>query len=233
MNIVILGAAGDVGSRMVAEALERDHQVTAVVRSERSLQALPDMAAGRVVDVLEQPQLLQEIVIEHDAVISALRPPSGQEAQLKALTRSVLRAAASLSRPIFVVGGAATLHLPDQPEQTVLSAPGFLPDSVRSIAEACAAQEAMLEEIACCFPEGQSRWVCLRPPAQLMPGPRTGRYAWGTDMLVVDGEGRSRISMEDFAMAMLDLVEGASVFGRKLTVGWDDAVHVSNGNTAV
>lgn len=70
MNIVILNAAGDVGSRMVAEALKRGHHVTAAVRSRRSLQALPEMVAGRIIGVLKSPLLLREIIAGDDVVIS-------------------------------------------------------------------------------------------------------------------------------------------------------------------
>lgn len=122
--------------------------------------------------------------------------------------------AAETNLPVFVTGGAATLKLADGSGHTVLTAPGFLPDAVRPIAEACAAQDALLDTMK------DAAWTCLRPPALLLQGPRTGEYAIGTDTLVTDAEGNSQISYADFAVAMLDLAEARDSHHKRLTAGW-------------
>lgn len=54
----------------------------------------------------------------------------------------------------------------------------------------------------------------------LEPGDRTGQYRLGTNALVVNERGESRISMEDFAVAMLDEAENPKHIRRAFTVGY-------------
>lgn len=214
MKLIVFGATGDVGSHVVAEALARGHAVTAVARSRARLDRLPGNMRREVGDLMIDADIAAGLMAGHDAVIGALRPPTGSEADLVGLTRTLLEGAAKTSLPVFVTGGAATLKLADGSGDTVLTAPGFLPDTVRPIAEACAAQDALLET------ERKAAWTCLRPPALLLQGPRTGNYVSGTDTLVTDAEGNSQISYADFAVAMLDMAEARDGRHKRLTVGW-------------
>lgn len=200
MNIIVFGASGDVGRRIVAEAMAREHDVTAVVRRETQAQTLPKSARVRVADA-SRTERVAELMAGHDLAISALRPPDGQEETLVALTRSVLGAAARSGRRVIVVGGAASLTMPDRNGHTVLTAPGFLPEAVVPIAMACQAQYDLISA------ERHVDWSYLCPPALLSPGIRTGRYRLGSDVLLVDANGESAISMEDFAVALIDEAE--------------------------
>ncbi len=217
MKLIVFGATGDVGRKVVAEALGRGHSVTAVARASASLGDSSGNVAWVDADLLAMPERAGELIAGHDAAVSALRPPQGQEPHLVDLTRAVVDAAAANGVPVFVTGGAATLKLPAGDGHTVLSAPGFLPDAVRPIAEACAAQQALLDSIA------GVRWRHLLPPPMLIDGPRTGTYARGTDTLVADERGVSRISYADFAVAMIDLVENPEAAPPRTTVGWLEA----------
>lgn len=213
MKLLILGASGDVGRAVTREALSRGHQVTACARS-----APPQTADSRVeyaaLDVTRDSAQLLELMRAHDAAISALRPAAGQEDRLPGLTRAVLQAAAAAGTPVYVTGGAATLKTGEGSGHTVLTAPGFLPDAVRPIAEACAAQEALLNS------SRDAKWICLRPPAMLEHGERTGRYALGRSALVRQPDGQSRISYADFAVAMTDLADLQPAPHQMLTAGW-------------
>lgn len=200
MRLIVFGARGDVGSRAVSEALARGHAVTAVVRSGAQTKSLPPPVTARVADVSNTDQV-DELMAGHDLAISALRPPDGQEELHPALTRSVLDAAARSSLRILVVGGAASLKLPDQSGDTVLTAPGFLPSAVVPIAQACQAQYEL------CSAQSRVDWSYLCPPAMLTPGLRPGRYRLGSDVLLVDAGGTSAIAMEDFAVALIDEAE--------------------------
>ena len=112
------------------------------------------------------------------------------------------------------MGGAASLIVPGTPGHTVLTAPGFLPDSVVPIATACQRQfEWIAERLA-------SNGTYLCPPAMLAPGIRTGAYRMDGDMLVVDEDGDSKISMEDFAVALMDEAESRRHNGRRFTVAY-------------
>lgn len=200
MKITIFGAAGEVGSRIVSEALVRGHKVTAVVRTPAQFYRLPagltpcSSDASSIEDVAR-------LSAGQDLVISAIRPPTGDEPQLVAITQSILKGAEQAGIRALIVGGAASLKIPGQGDTTVLTAPNFLPESVIDIARACFAQHEM------CNAEQNANWTLLCPPAMLVPGNRTGNYRLGADELVVDEEGASRISMEDFAVAMIDEAE--------------------------
>ncbi|MEM1200340.1 MAG: NAD(P)H-binding protein [Pseudomonadota bacterium] len=200
MKIIVFGGRGDVGRRIVAEAERRGHQVSVVVRSASQLEALPPELNGVVADVANTKKIT-ELMAQHDLAISAVRPPDGGEEALVPLTRSVLDAAAEAGIRVLIVGGAASLKMPDQSDTTVLTADGFLPTSVVPIARASNAQYEMLTD------ENEANWAYLCPPAQLQPGARTGTYRVGSDRLLVDSAGSSKISMEDFAVAMMDEAE--------------------------
>lgn len=131
-----------------------------------------------------------------------------------ALTRSVLDGAAAAGVRVLLVGGTARLLLPERNGETVLTAPDFLPASVVAISRACQAQYQL------CLGEESVDWSYLSPPSLREPGERTGPYRLGTDTLVVDERGVSRISMEDFAVAMLDEAEVPEHVRRAFTVGY-------------
>lgn len=212
MKVIVFGAAGEVGRRIVWEALERGHEVTAVTRN-LGKQPFDSRAEVLVRDVLTANDI-EELVAAHDLAISALRPPEGYESALLSLTKAVVLAARLSKVRFLVVGGAASLQVPEQPGQTLLSAPGLIPDHVRPIAEASQRQYQW------CLPQLDSRSTYLCPPAELLPGERTGTYRTGTDSLVADTRGRSLISMEDFAVALLDEVETPRHGGSRFTVGY-------------
>jgi len=213
MKIIIFGASGDVGSRVVREALLRGHEVCAVLRDENKRDRLPSAASIFVMDVTDK-KTMARVIAGCDLVISALRPPEGHEADLPELTRSVLDAAAEAKIRVLVVGGAANLLMPDMSGYTVLTAPDFLPEAVKPIAAACFTQ------FAYCVAEDGADWTYFIPPAMLEPGRRTGSYRRGSDILLVDKAGHSKVSMEDFAVAMLDEAEKPTENMKRITVAY-------------
>lgn len=211
MRIIIFGAKGDVGSRVVGEALSRGHDVTAVVRQEGQATGLPKTATIRTADARDT-EAIATLLDAQDFAVCALRPPAGRENELAALTQSVINATDRKQVPLLIVGGAASLNIPEANGHTVLTAPGFLPPSTLPIARASFAQYQVFAESA---HAGQT-YLC--PPAMLMPGERTGRYRTGASELLVDSNGVSQISMEDFAVALLDEAENPKHSGERFTV---------------
>ncbi|MEM5528835.1 NAD(P)H-binding protein [Gammaproteobacteria bacterium AS21] len=200
MKITVFGAAGDVGSRIVTEALARNHQVKAVTRTSAQF----DKLAAGVEACIGDASNIDDVVrlsLGQDLVISAVRPPSGDEATLANITQSILTGVAKTQVRLLIVGGAASLKIPGEAEMTVLTAPNFLPDSVVSIAKACFAQHEV------CKSDKTANWSYLSPPAMLIAGTRTGEYRLGKDELVCDANGTSQISMEDFAVVLIDEAE--------------------------
>ncbi|MFC4347512.1 NAD(P)-dependent oxidoreductase [Kordiimonas lipolytica] len=212
MNILIFGAAGDVGRRAVSEAVARGHTVTAVVRRAGQSTTLPLGVACRVANI--HPDSVPAALMEgQDLVISALRPPEGQEALLAGLTRAICLAARAAGARLLVVGGAASLKLPGK-DTTVLTEPGFLPEHLLPIAQACQEQYELFESMKA------DDWAYQTPPAMLVPGERTGQYRRGLDEMLTDEEGNSQISMEDFAVALIDEAELGLHKGRRYTVAY-------------
>ncbi|MEP3071805.1 NAD(P)H-binding protein [Maricaulis sp.] len=212
-RIAVFGAAGSVGRCVVSEALDRGHEVTGVVRNPQRAAGLPDLAVPAFAEASDGAAI-RAVLRDQDVAVMALRPPAGREAELVGYTRTLLDTAVETGVPVVIVGGAASLRFPDQPAWTVLTRPGFLPDAVRPIAQACHAQrDAVLST-------GGEGWSHICPPASLEPGRRTGRYRLGTDMLVTGEDGRSAISVEDFAIAIVDEAESRAHAGRSFTVGW-------------
>lgn len=212
MNIVIFGAAGNVGSRIVKEALEKGHTVSAVVRRSEQLNTLPKEVKGLIGDA-QNLQEATELAKDHDLIISAVRPSSGDEMLLVGITQNILSAAKASNIRAIIVGGAATLQIPAQNE-TVLSAQGFLPAQVVPIATACAAQHKAVEQF------DYQKWSYISPPAMLVAGTRTGMYQLGKDELLYDDRGDSHISMEDFSVAIIDEASFPKHHQQRFTVAY-------------
>ncbi|MEV0335275.1 NAD(P)H-binding protein [Nocardia sp. NPDC050717] len=195
MRIVVFGAGGAVGSRVVNEALARGHEVTAVSR--RAV-AVPPGAHGRIGDAGDVDDV-EKLSAGQDLVIAATRPSPGAEAELPRVTAALLEGVTRSGVRILVVGGAATLTVPGA--GVALSESEGFPAELAAIARACA------EQLAACRADDGADWTYLSPPAELAPGVRTGGYRVGADELLVDADGESAISMEDFAVALLDEAE--------------------------
>ncbi|NUS45862.1 MAG: NAD(P)H-binding protein [Mycobacteriaceae bacterium] len=199
MKIAVVGATGMVGTRVVAEAAHRGHAVVAVSRHGRASDAPGVTAAsGDAADTARMSALFGAV----DAVVAATRPAPGAEHLIAPTTTALLSAAAAAGVRVLVVGGAGALRTPGDPDQLVLDSP-YVPAEIRPIAAAGVAQ------LAACRDHGGD-WVYLSPPAMLEPGRRTGTYRRGGDTLITEADGESRISAEDFAVAILDELENPS-----------------------
>ncbi|WP_210092971.1 NAD(P)H-binding protein [Ruegeria sp. HKCCSP346] len=213
MKLIVFGATGNVGSRVVTEALARGHLVTAAIRNEAAIAKLPEGVRPVIADATD-PATLVAAMESQDLAISALRSPPGREGEIVALTRSILNAASRTGLRVIIVGGAARLHLPNGSPHTVLSDPDFLPDNIVPTARASMAQWEL------CASETSANWTYASPPALLQPGPRLGAFRTGTDTLLVDELGNSEISMEDFAVALVDEAQSANFQCAAFTVGY-------------
>lgn len=148
----------------------------------------------------------------HDVVISATRPRPGQEDELVQAAKGLLIGLRHSGVRLILVGGAAGL-VDGRTGLTVMESPDFPPDW-RPIAQACNEQLELVRAAT------DVDWTYVSPPALLEPGTRTGTYRLGADHLVTDAAGRSSISMEDFAIALVDEAEQARHAGVRFTVGY-------------
>lgn len=199
MRIVIFGAAGSVGRRVVAEALHRGHQVTAVLRHPERFPGCLEGAELRAGDAMNA-EVVAELSRGQDLVISATRPSKGNERDHAKTAFALLEGLRSTRVRLLLVGGAGSLLAPDT-GQPIIDDPRYVSPAWREIALACC------EQYVVCKNETEADWSYLSPPARLLPGIRTGRYRIGGDILLVDADQKSEISMEDLAVALLDEAE--------------------------
>ncbi|WP_405133991.1 NAD(P)-dependent oxidoreductase [Nocardia sp. NBC_01388] len=199
MRITVFGATGDVGSRVITEALWRGHDVRAISRDPSRVRGLPDTVEVRAADASDADQVAAAVA-GSDLVISATRPAPGQEHELAQVAAALLEALADSEIRLLVVGGAGSFLVPGT--GAILSEqPGF-PAELLPIADACNQQLAVFQES-----EHAVDWAYLSPATLLEPGVRTGVFRLGTDELLADHEGNSAISMEDLAIVLLDEAE--------------------------
>lgn len=203
MKIAIIGASGNAGIRLVREAQRRGHQVTAVTRTPLRYAPLGDesVAVGDVQDYAS----LASALAGHDVVISSVTFEATDPQTLIAGVR------ASGVKRYLSVGGAGSLE----------TSPGILfidaPDFPAEVLEESRCGRALLEALR---KVDDLEWTMVAPSAFFVPGERTGVFRLGEDALLIDADGKSWISYEDLAVAMLDEIERPRAIRKRITVGY-------------
>jgi uncharacterized protein len=200
MKLIIFGASGLLGTRLVAEALDRGHDLTAVARDGSRLDDRDGRVRTASADATD-PDSVAAVAGGHDAAVSAVTQHQAPEMLVDA-ARGLLEGLARAAVPrLIAVGGAGSLDV--APGKRLVDTPDFHEEWKP---EALAAADA-LEVFRQADGDTPVEWSFISPGALLAPGERTGRYRLGGDRLLVAEDGRSHISMEDFAVAILDEVE--------------------------
>jgi putative NADH-flavin reductase len=213
MKIALIGATGFIGSGVLREALNRGHQVTAIVRHPEKLPQHPNLVAqgGDVTKEAETTAL----IAGHDAVISAYSPGrdvSDIYQQHVSGYRMIINAVKKAGvRRLLVVGGAGSLEV--APGVQLVDTPEF-PEQWKPGALATRQVLYLLRD------EPELEWTFLSPSGIIAPGERTGQFRLGADQLLTDANGESRISVEDYAAAMLDELEEPKHIRQRFTVGY-------------
>ncbi|MFC3749312.1 NAD(P)-dependent oxidoreductase [Paenibacillus sp. GCM10012306] len=210
MDIVVLAASGTIGKAIVEEALKRKHQVTAAMRHPESFAFEHERLKLVAVDLLD-PVSVASAVRGHEVAISAYGPKAGEENELLAAAASLVEGlqAADMDR-LVIVGGAGSLKT--ESGEWLMDTPEF-PEHVRPLAAA----HADAYEI---YRGSDLDYTYVSPAASIQPGRRTGMFRIGLDRLVVDENGQSAISVEDFAVAIIDEVEEGNFSRERFTVAY-------------
>jgi len=197
MNVVVYGATGNSGSEIVKELLRRGHKVTGVARKVDSLKAQPEVTAKT--DDLSNVDAIAEVIQGADVVVSAYQPPADNTDALIDVTKRQIDAVkkAGVSR-LVVVGGAGQLEV--APGVTLIKS-GYLPAEYMPIALSHEKAAEVLKS------SSGINWTYIAPAAYFVPGERTGKYRTGTNNLVSDEKGESRITFADYAIALVDEIE--------------------------
>jgi hypothetical protein len=217
MKIVLYGATGNAGSRILKELLGRGLEVVAIARHPDKLSP----AAGLTVQQgdLSSVDAIAKAIDGAEVVVSAYGPPPNKPEELVEVTKreiaAVQRVSQQASSPehaprLVVVGGAGSLLV--APGVTLVSTPDF-PAAWKPIA---LAHEKALELLRA----SSIDWTYLSPSAFFEPGQRTGTFRLGQDELLTAADGKSRISMEDYAIALAEELEQPQRRRQRFTVGY-------------
>jgi hypothetical protein len=203
MNIVLIGATGAIGSRILDEALRRGHTVSAVTRDPRKLDPRPGMTI-RAGSTSDGPGLTQ-VVKGHDVAVVSVKWNENDITRVIDVIRK-----AGVKRCLFVIGAGSLLrkdgrthleHMADKGIQPPTSKPASLAyEEIRKVKDL--------------------DWTAISPPASIQPGKRTGKFRRGLDKLIEDKEGNSLISREDFAVAILDELEKGKHIRKRFTAAY-------------
>jgi putative NADH-flavin reductase len=212
MKIALIGATGFIGSALLEEALARGHQVTALVAHPEKLQAQDNLAIEQS-DVLDGAKLAAQLK-GHDAVISAFSGHAQQDVYgyyMKGVNSIIAATKQASIKRLLIVGGAGSLYA--QPGVLVIDTPDF-PQQWKATAQGARDVLTQLRN------ESDLDWSMLSPSAIIEPGERTGTFRQAGDELIVDAGGQSRISTQDFALAMIDELETPRHVRARFTVGY-------------
>jgi uncharacterized protein len=214
-NVALIGATGFVGTAILNELLSRGHRVTAIVRNATKVTVKNNNLTVAEADVTDTTKMVG-LFSGKDAVISAYNPgwtnPNIYEDTKKNYPLIIETAKKAGIKRIQIVGGAGTLFC--APGLRVLDSgaiPAEIMDGVKSLGE------FYLDTL---MNEKDIDWTFFSPAGSLEAGSRTGKFRLGKDDLIVDAEGNSRISVEDYAMAMVDELEQENHHKERFTIGY-------------
>jgi len=214
-NIILIGATGFVGSAILEEALDRGFHIKGLVRNPDNVPIKNKNLAFIEADIMDTDKLVG-ILKGNEAVISAFNPgwsnPNIYEETIKGYKSIIDAVRESGVQRFQMVGGAGSLFV--SPGVTLIDSgevPRKLLPGVESLAK-------VLTDIL--LPEKELDWVYFSPAANLHPGERTGKYKLGKDSMIIDNNGDSDISVQDYAKAMIDELENPQHHKERFTIGY-------------
>ncbi len=233
MQIGVIGASGTIGSRVVSEALSRGHHVTAFSRDASRIQDSRENITWENLDVTDA-EGIAAVLPDLDVLISGFGPGNSARDPADAIARATadpkvyVRAATALltaldSHPrtrLIIIGGAASLEV----------RPGLVFTDSGELIDQALDQFGLPREYAAAmrghgdalnvFRTSNRLWTYFSPAVEIAPGERTGRFRIGGDQPVMDADGRSHISAEDAAIALIDEAELPRFVQRRFTIGY-------------
>lgn len=214
-KILLIGASGFVGSAILNEAINRDYKVTAVVRNPEKITLENENLSVIKADV-SSAETVAELSKSFDTVVSAYNPgwtnPNIAE-ETASVYNSILAGVKKAGvKRLLCVGGAGSLFC--APGVRLMET-GAIPEAFMPAVKALA--DFYLDVLT---NETEIDWVFFSPAGSIAPGERTGRFRLGKDDLLVSKDGNSNISVEDYAVAMIDEVENKNHHQERFTIGY-------------
>lgn len=216
MKIAIIGATGFVGKQLVTEALQRGHEVKAIARNVTTIEAAPGLVPVQA--DISDTTALEAILKGNDVVLSAYNAGWTNPELYNdfiAGSRAIQQAtkAAGVNR-LIVIGGAGSLYV--APGVQLVDSPDF-PEAYKPGATAARDYLNLLKE------EQELDWTFFSPAIEMHHGintGRTGKYRTGLENPVFDGDNRSRLSVEDVAVVLLDEAEHPQHIRQRFTAAY-------------
>jgi putative NADH-flavin reductase len=211
MKIVMYGATGKSGKVILKELVDRGHSVVAVARNPENVVTLKGVTTAQddLTDGTKTAGILSGA--NADAVVSALGPPADNTDALLAPSATLVAAIKKNGGPrLIVVGGAGGLFVAPG---VMLRDSGVLPEAYLPIIDTHIALYNSLKTSGI-------DWTYFAPAGFFEPGERTGKFRLGQDDLIADAAGTSRISFEDYAVALVDELETPKHHGERFTIGY-------------
>lgn len=210
MKIALFGSSGMIGSRILKEALSRGHEITTIMRDSTTMLEPNPRVQVRTGNVLDSNSIAASVP-GNDVVISAFGPRNGDAQLIIAAARSLVEGVKrSGVKRLIAVNGAGSLEV--KPGLQLVDTPNF-PAQWKPLA--LAHRDAI--EV---YRKADLEWTVLSPAAIIEPGERTGKFRLGIDQLLTDAKGESRISAEDYAVALLNEVEHPQFVRKRFTVAY-------------
>ncbi|MBU6488320.1 MAG: NAD(P)H-binding protein [Burkholderiales bacterium] len=210
LKIALFGATGMIGSRIAARALARGHEVTALVRQARAIEGLPTLRVVEA-DLFDAAASAQQVK-GFDVIASAYGPAREDASKVVDATRALISAARQAGvKRLVAVGGAGSLEV--APGKQLVDTEGF-PDAYKAVALAHRKALSIYRTAT------DLDWTFFAPAAIIAPGVETGSFRTGADTLIVDANGESKISAEDYAIAFVDEIEAGRFVRRIATTAY-------------
>lgn len=209
MKVVLFGASGMIGSRVLDELVRRGHSVIAVVRHPEKVKPADEVTVTQ--GDVTRPADVAAAAKDADAAVSAYSPPPTDPGMISDAARALIAGLneAGVKR-LIVVGGAGSLEV--APGVQLVDTPSF-PPAWMAIALAH-------RDVLPVLKESDLDWSYFSPAAMIEPGQRTGRFRLGGTRLIANDHGESKISAEDYAVALVDELEKSRHLRQQFTVGY-------------
>jgi uncharacterized protein len=208
MNILLVGANGMIGSRILAEAASRGHHVIATSRHPEKISTGPHVSPGGL-DATDRNAFIA-LARKADVIVMATSPRGGGDPvqEAKAVGDAAIAVAQATGKRLVVVGGAGSLKLPDgrRVVDTLPAAYRGEASGMRGVLDSLEASDV--------------DWTFFSPAMTIRPGTKTGKYRLGTTTVLSDAKGDSRISAEDFADALVNELEKPAHRRAQMTIAY-------------
>lgn len=216
MEILLFGGTGNIGQRILKEALDRGHEVTAAQRKPEAMALRHPNLTVIKGDLLNEAEL-PSLVVDKEVVIAAISLYAGlTPEQFKRAHQNLIHAMKKNPKArVIAVGGGTNNEV--APGLRMLDSADIMkniPEDYKPSIFAHGEVQKLYEN------SGLKTWTYFNPAAMIQAGERTGKFRLGTTNLVANEKGVSTISFEDYAVALVDEIKNQEFVGKPFTIGY-------------